>query len=225
MKVRRGERTIGALAEPEVDDALDLYTGAALGPKLSIEGATLADSPSFAGTEAGSGEFLNVRMTGASLSETRLRGVRLLDVVARDLDAIGADWTGATMSRVRFENCRLTGLQLPEAELKDVTFESCKIDYGNFRMARLENVTFDECVFDDADFSNSVLDHVEFPSCEIRDTDFHGAQMSRVDLRGAALSLRGSAASLSGAIVSSLQLIDLAPALAQELGIEVENYG
>ncbi len=221
--MRRGEETIGALAEPEVDDALDRYDGAALESKFSVEGAELADTPSFAGTEAGSGEFVNVRMTGASFSETRFRGVRLLDVVARELDATSADWTGAAMSRVLFENCRLTGFQVPEADLKDVTFKRCKIDYGNFRMARLENVTFDECVFDDTDFSNGVLERVEFPSCEIRDTDFHGARMSRVDLSGAQLALRGSAASLRGAIISPLQLIDLAPAMAQEIGIEVED--
>ncbi len=223
--MRRREGPIGALAEPEVDELLDPYEGAALEPKFSVEGAELTDAHSFDGTEAGSGEFVSVRMTGASFSETRFRGVRLLDVVARGLDATSADWTGASMNRVLFEQCRLTGLQIPEADLKDVTFRRCKLDYANFRMARLENVTFDDCAFNDTDFSNGILDHVEFPTCEIHDTDFHATQMSRVDLRGAHLSLRGSAASLRGAIVSPLQLIDLAPALAQEVGIEVGEEG
>lgn len=221
--MRRGEARIGASAEPEVDDALDGYGGAALAPGFSVEGAELADGPSFAGTEAGSGEFVNVRMTGASFSETRFRGVRLLDVVARELDASSADWTGAAMNRVLFEQCRLTGFQIPEADLTNVTFRRCKIDYGNFRMARLENVTFDECVFDDTDFSSAVLESVDFPACEIRETDFHGTRMSRVDLRGAQLALRGSAASMRGAIISPIQLVDLAPALAREMGIEVEE--
>ena len=40
------------------------------------------------------------------------------------------------MTRVIFRECRLTGMQLPEAELHEVAFRRCKLDYANLRMTR-----------------------------------------------------------------------------------------
>jgi hypothetical protein len=44
-----------------------------------------------------------------------------------------------------------------------------------------------------------------------------------VDLRGCDLTVRGAATPLGGAVISPLQLMELAPVLAAEAGIRVED--
>jgi uncharacterized protein YjbI with pentapeptide repeats len=105
-----------------------------------------------------------------------------------------------------------------------VRFAGCKLDYVNFRFATVEYVSFEDCVLSHADFQGARLDSVRFDGCQLAETDFTKATLSRVDLRGSDLAaLAGSLLVFRGATVDSLQLMDLAPRLAAELGIQVEQ--
>ena len=75
----------------------------------------------------------------------------------------------------------------------------------------------------DADFGGARMEQVRFPGCELRQVEFMNARLAQVDLRGSELSPRGSATALRGAIVTPLQLMELAPVLAAEAGIRVED--
>ena len=111
---------------------------------------------------------------------------------------IGATWTG-----VRVRGCHLGFLNLAGAHLEDVLFEGCEIGSLDARTAELDSVTFVGCTLDELNVS--------------------GATLRKVDLSGARLRSLIGVESLKGAIVSHEQLVDLAPLLAEQLGLEVRD--
>jgi uncharacterized protein YjbI with pentapeptide repeats len=169
-------------------------------------------------------EIEAVVLSGSALDGAKLRGLRVTDVRGERLSATSGDWRGAGLLRVELREARLTGLDLGEAKLREVRLIGCKLDYANFRFATLEYVSFEDCVLVRADFQGARLDSVRFDGCQLGEADFTKATLHKVDFRGSELSgLGGSLLDLRGAIVDSLQLMDLSPQLAAELGIVVEQ--
>jgi uncharacterized protein YjbI with pentapeptide repeats len=145
----------------------------------------------------------------------------MVDVELDRSDTANADFAGSRLRRVAFSNCRMTGVGLAGAALEDVVFRGCKLDLGNLQTARLLQVTFEDCLLDDADFNGGTIELSRFDRCNIRRCDFRGTRMRDVDLRGSEIVLNGRAADLAGAIVSPVQLTELAPVLAADAGIVV----
>lgn len=223
MAERSKTRVIGATVAPEFDDdRLEPFGDDWVQPGFALEYVELRPETSFEGAIAGSGTFSQMRMEGSDLSRTTFRGVSLRDVLARNINVANADWTAARMNRVEIERASLTGIQLREGEITETTFRECKFDYVNFRIAKLRNVSFDGCSFADADFGGAQLDHVRFADCRLSRVELSGATLTRVDMRGSTLGVNDAFA-LRGAIISPVQLIDLAPALAQAAGIAVSD--
>jgi uncharacterized protein YjbI with pentapeptide repeats len=108
----------------------------------------------------------------------------------------GATWTG-----IRVRGSKLGFLNLAGARLEDVVFEDCEIGGFDARAAQLKSIGFVNCTIDEVNVA--------------------GATLSKVDLSGAKLRSLVGVESLRGAIVSHEQLVDLAPLLAAELGLEV----
>ncbi|HEY2286145.1 MAG TPA: pentapeptide repeat-containing protein, partial [Streptosporangiaceae bacterium] len=94
----------------------------------------------------------------------------------------------------------------------------------NFRDCDLTDVTFDNCVLRDVDFSSARLTRVTFGGSRLASTTLVKVTLKQVDLRGAEeLGLTVDPAALGGAIVSTSQLLDLAPLLADSIGIIVTD--
>ncbi len=194
--------------------------GATEPPDLAAEEPVALDP----GELAAERELEGVALAGGSLDGEQLRGLRLVDVRGERLSAGNGDWRGASLLRVELHEARLTGLDLGEARLREVRLVGCKLDYANFRHSTLEYVSFEDCVLTQADFQGARLDSVRFDGCQLGEADFTKAELARVDFRDSDLAgLAGSLLSLRGATIDSLQLIDLAPQLAAELGIRVED--
>jgi len=201
---RRNEAPIGATEEPDLADEEERTLDAV---------ALVADR-----------ELDGIALAPVALDDADMRGLRLRDVRAEALSATSGDWRSASLLRVELREARLTGLDLGEARLREARFRGCKLDYVNFRHAEIEYVSFEDCVLAQADFQGARLDSVRFEGCQLAAAHFTKATLSRVDLRGSELAgLGGSLLGLRGAVVDSLQLIDLAPQLAAELGIAVEE--
>lgn len=49
-----------------------------------------------------------------------------------------------SLVRVAVTGCRLTGISLFEAFVRDVTFAGCRIDLASFGSSRLQQVTFED---------------------------------------------------------------------------------
>jgi uncharacterized protein YjbI with pentapeptide repeats len=104
-----------------------------------------------------------------------------------------------------------------------VSFVDCKLDLANFRFAKLKNVLFDSCVLTEADFAGATFNNVSFDNCELDKADFSNTKCTKLDLRGSSIVDVIGISSLKGAIVSPEQLISLAPQLAAEIGLVVEQ--
>jgi uncharacterized protein YjbI with pentapeptide repeats len=79
-------------------------------------------------------------------------------------------------------------------------------------------------VLRDVDFGEAKLDGVTFAGSRLERARFGRATLKKADFRGAVtIDLADGYESLSGAVIDTGQLLDLAPALAQALGITVKD--
>ncbi|MEU0336578.1 pentapeptide repeat-containing protein [Streptomyces sp. NPDC006193] len=177
-----------------------------------------------AGQDGAGARFMDCALTGCAVDETALGRARVLDSVLTGLRGVGTELAGSTFRDVELVDPRLGGTQMHGAVLERVVVRGGKIDYLNLRGARLRDVVFESCVLVEPDFAGASLERVEFADCALRGADFGRATLRDVDMRGAApLEIARGLDRLSGAVVTTGQLLDLAPVLAAELGLRVEG--
>ncbi|HEV7525419.1 MAG TPA: pentapeptide repeat-containing protein [Acidimicrobiia bacterium] len=167
------------------------------------------------------GEAIGIRVVDSRHAGVAFARARLVDVELVRCDLSGCDFSESVWDRVHLVDCRASAIELPQANLRHVTFVDCKLDDANLRLGRLQRVRFDACLLGAADFMGTQLDDVVFDRSDLAGADFSSAKTAAVDLRGARLDgLRGIGA-LAGAKIGFDQLVGLAPALAQALGLQV----
>lgn len=224
--VRATGRTGGARTarRPEVRlPELRVYGGRGLEPDGDYDGVEFRDAD-LAGQDGAGARFMDCALSGCALDETRLRRARVLDSVLRGVRGVGTDLAEATLRDVEVVEARLGGTQAHGAVLERVLVRGGKIDYLNLRRARLRDVVFESCVLVEPDFAGARLERVAFVDCAVQGADFTAAALTDADLRGAApLEIARGVDRLAGAVISTGQLLDLAPVLALELGIRVED--
>ena len=76
---------------------------------------------------------------------------------------------------------------------------------------------------DELDLSGIDAQRVHFEDCRVGTLRLHGGSLRDVDLRGLEMRTVSGVGSLAGATVSSGQLSELAPLLAQHLGLRVTD--
>ena len=84
-------------------------------------------------------------------------------------------------------------------------------------------MAFEECEIGSLDAGSANLRSVAFVDCALQELNVVEATLSKVDLSGASLKTLVGVESLRGAIISHGQLLDLAPLLAAQLGVEVRG--
>src|ERR1700691_1945850 len=189
------------------------------------------DGVAFDAPSASGARFTESDFVGGSLVEGRLRKARVTDVWFEQTRLVAVDVAGAVYTDAWFNGCVFAGVQAFTCVLRRVVFRGCKLDSVNFREAALTDVTFDDCVLRDVDFGGAKLKRVKFSGSTVSGLDLTKANCSNVDLRGARLGERDSDAagikagfeSLSGVRIDTLQLMTLAPFLADHLGITVAD--
>jgi uncharacterized protein YjbI with pentapeptide repeats len=201
--------------------ALTLHSGG-LEPHGDYDGVHF-DQLSFAEPQAASSQFIECAFTGVSVQGGRLAKARLRDVLLRDVRLIATGLGESHWTDVAVAESVAAGAEVFGAELRRVTFRRCKLDSVNFRGASLTEVTFADCELRDVDFAGATLARTAFPGSRLARTDFTGVHLEATDLRGAELGLIIGPDSLRGAIVSTGQLVYLAPILAETIGITVSD--
>ena len=203
--------------------ALELFRGGELEPDGDYDGLEFRELE-LVGQDGGGARFMDCALTGCALDETRLQHARVLDSVLTGIRGVGTDLAESTFRDVELIDARLGGVQLHGAVLERVVVRGGKIDYLNLRTAKLKDVVFEGCVLVEPDFAGARLERVEFVDCVLKEADLTSAVLKDVDLRGAAeLRIARGVDRLAGAVISSVQLMDLAPVLAVEMGIRVED--
>ncbi|MEU4088882.1 pentapeptide repeat-containing protein [Streptomyces aureus] len=202
---------------------LEPFDGGELEPDGDYDGLEFREAD-FAGQDGGGARFMDCALTGVALDETRLHHARVLDSVLTGIRGVGTDLAESTLRDVELVDARLGGVQLHGSILERVVVRGGKIDYLNLRTARLKDVVFEGCVLVEPDFGGARLERVEFVDCVLKGADLAEATLVDVDLRAAAeLDIARGVDRLAGAVISTSQLLDLAPVLAAALGVRVEG--
>jgi len=184
---------------------------------IHVDGGTVE------GMDAAHARFLECAFTQVTFDGGILRRARMNDVWLHETRLVAPDLAESEWLDATLIDCVLAGAEMYGAELRRVVFRGCKLDSVNFREAALTDVRFENCVLRGADFAAAELVRVSFPGCRLSEVELARVTMTKVDLRGAELGIVGGHESLRGAIVSTPQLLDLAPAIAQSLGITVSD--
>ncbi|GAA5050286.1 pentapeptide repeat-containing protein [Nocardia callitridis] len=168
--------------------------------------------------------FTESAFTGLVVNGGSMRHTRFVDVWQRGVRWIGTELADTSWQDTEAVDGAMSGVDLGGATLRRVRFVGCKFDSVNFRSARLREVTFTECVLRDCDFGGARVHRTSFPQSEVGGMSLHGAELNNVDFRGAArLDIAEGIEAMRGAIVSPMQLMELAPALALATGIIVRD--
>lgn len=183
---------------------------------VHVDGAAFDDAEAH-GSRFMESAFTSVTFTGGRMRRSRFNDVWMHTVRFVATDLVETDWMDAEIVAGS-----LAGLELYGSVLRRVTFHNCKLDSVNLRAAALHDVTFADCLLRDVDFHGARLSGVTFPGSNLEGVRFAGAKLQKTDFRQAvALGITDGFDALRGATVSTSQLLDLAPLLAQSYGIEV----
>ncbi|MGO8883661.1 MAG: pentapeptide repeat-containing protein [Streptosporangiaceae bacterium] len=193
-----------------------------LNPDTDYDCVHFADA-TFDDPKAGSSRFAECAFTAVSFQGGQMQRARFLDVWLRDVRLITTSLARTRWADATVGESIAAGVEAFGAQLHRVVFRGCKLDSVNFRGAALTDVCFDHCELRDVDFADAALTRTSFPGSRLRRTDFSRVHLDHVDLRDAELGITIGPDSLRGATVSMGQLVDLAPLLAQTLGITVSD--
>ncbi|WP_181255864.1 pentapeptide repeat-containing protein [Nesterenkonia sandarakina] len=176
-------------------------------------------------------DLTGMDLSGGRLTESRLRSVTLSDTDLSAASVLESDWERvssphlkaprSTWRDVSIEGSRFGVAELYDAGISGLVLRGCKLDLVNLRNAVLTDVVFEHCTITELDISGARATRVRFSDCTIGTLEASGARLKDVDLRGAQLSRIVGLAGLKGAVISEEQLVELAPSLAQHLGLVV----
>ena len=210
---------------PRLPAQLDAAGPTAIEDDLILSGVelTAADVVDASASEASLVEITSSRLRGVRLCGWTFERLRLADVVLDDCDLAGITLTSTTFVRVHLRNCRLSGMQAPGLRADDVLVTDAKADGVNLRMANVTRSAFVRCELVELDVGSATLSDVDLVRCDLSRADFHHARLSDVALHGSSLDGVRGAASLAGAVVGSDQLVSLALATFDAIGIVVDD--
>ena len=176
-------------------------------PSLDLGGASV-DGCGFAGVTAREADWRATRLRETTFERLDVPVLRAARGVWRDVHVSGA---------------RLGSVEAYEAEWHSVHFVGCKLGFVNLRNAELLDVAFTDCVIEELDLLHVTARRVRFSGTRLSRLNLQQGKLEHVDLRGAELDEIQGLDGLRGVTISPHQLDLLAPLLAQDKGIKVEN--
>ncbi len=175
----------------------------------------------FAGAEAPDARFLECRIQRCGFDGASLRRARIADSLLSELHAASVDLTDSVWRDSQVAGGRLGAVTLIGATWTGIRIRGTHLGYVNLAGAQLQDVVFEGCEIGSLDLRGAGLEAVTFVDSRVDEVNVAGSTLYAVDLSGARLRTLVGVESLRGAIVSHGQLVDLAPLLAAQLGLEV----
>ena len=183
--------------------------------------AVLFEDLDFTGQEAADARFLECRLERCCVEGLSMQRVRVVGCLLADLFGASVDFADSTWRDSMITGGRLGAIALPGATWTGIRLRGVKLGFVNLAGARLEDVAFEKCEIGSIDAGAAQLRAVTFAGCIVEELNVAEATLSKVDLSGARLRTLVGVDNLHGAIVSHQQVLDLAPQLAAQLGLEV----
>ena len=212
------KRAIAPPAAPKLSLQLDDWQGEAAAD-VELEQCLVQDADF---TDVKKLEIDNCSISAATLSGATVEKLYCSDAKLTHIEAAGLSAPEAVLLRTTVSNSRLTGADLGALQLEDCSFKAVKLDDSGLRFAVLKRVAFTDCVLRGADLTGAKLSHVTFTNCDLDGANFDHAECKSVDMRGEHVATVRGVNGLKGVRVTGEQLIELAPLMAQELGLDVD---
>jgi uncharacterized protein YjbI with pentapeptide repeats len=197
------------------------FTGP-LGPNDEYESLLVADGR-WAVTDGDHATFIGCHFLRCDLGEASFRRTRLNNCLIEESGATTADFGDTGWRDVVVSGGRFGALRAPASTWTDVRVRSAKLDFVDLTATRLESVAFEGCVIGALDLGDTRATGLTFGGCRIDEINLDGARLERADLTGAQLGIVRGVRGLRGGRVTLGQLMDLAPLLAADIGIEVRD--
>jgi len=175
----------------------------------------------FSGAELARTAFAECAFERVTLHGSDLRGLQVVECRLTQVDAAVFTAPRSSWRSVLLEQSRLGAMETYESTWRSVLATDCKLGYLNARASRWQDVTLRGCRIDELDLGGAEFTRVAFEGCRIGTLRAAGARLVDVDLRHARLEVVEGLAGLAGAWVTEQQLTELAPLLADHLGIRV----
>lgn len=175
------------------------------------------------GQDASDARFLECRLLRCSLDGASLRRARVVGSLLADANATSLDLSDSTWRDAEISGGRLGAVSLAGASLTGVRVHGGRFGFMNLSGAHLEDVAFEGCEIGSLGARAALLRRVTFVDCTVDELDIAGATLTEVDLSGARLRSLIGIESLRGAIIGASQLHDLAPLLAEQLGLQIRD--
>lgn len=206
---------------------------------IDLEGLEDGDPDSLSAHE----RIDNERFEDADLSALELNGTTFSGCEFLNCAAHATDFRAASFVETRFFRLDAPVLQAPRARFRDVVIETsrigsgdlyesrlesvhfvnCKMGYLNLRGAKLADLLFTNCTIDELDLAGADASRVAFSNSKTRSLMLGRASLNHVDLRGLEFREIAGLDGLRGVTVSSQQSLELAPVMAAEYGLKIED--
>ena len=167
--------------------------------------------------------LLSCRFSEVFANDTDLAAARLVDCRLERLSATYLHSPRSTWRTVELLDSRIGAWELYDADVESVLIEECRLGFTNLAGTAVRDLLIRATRIDELDLSGIEAQRVRFEDCRVGTLRLHGGSLSDVDLRGLEMTVISGVGSLTGATVSSGQLTELAPLLAQHLGLRVED--
>ena len=167
--------------------------------------------------------LLSCRFSEVFANDTDLAAARLVDCRLERLSATYLHSPRSTWRTVELIDSRIGAWELYDADVESLLIEDCRLGFVNLAGTALRDVLIRATRIDELDLSGIDAQRVRFEDCRVGTLRLHGGSLRDVDLRGLEMRVVSGVGSLSGATISSVQLTELAPLLAEYLGLRVED--
>lgn len=167
--------------------------------------------------------LLSCRFSEVFADDTDLTAARLVDCRLERLSSTYLHSPRSTWRAVELTGSRIGAWEIYDADLESVLIEDCRLGFANLAGTTLRDVLIRSTRIDELDLSGIEAERVRFEDCRVGTLRLRGGSLSDVDLRGLEIRVVSSVGSLAGATISGEQLTELAPLLAQHLGLRVED--
>lgn len=182
---------------------------------LSFEGQELV------GEDISGGSFVECSLQNLYVMDSDLSAVTIAETWIRGLNAPHLSAPRSSWRDVLLTGSRIGAADLYDGVLDSVHIQGSKLDLVNLRGAKLSDVVFENCTIGELDLAGCSTKRVQFIGCQVETFAATQASFAHVDLTGAELSRIIGIDSLRGAVISPMQLSELAPSLAEHLGLTV----
>ena len=167
--------------------------------------------------------LLSCRFSEVFANDTDLAAARLVDCRLERLSATYLHSPRSTWRTVELIDSRIGAWELYDADVESLLMENCRLGFTNLAGTALRDVLIRATRIDELDLSGIDAQRVRFEDCQVGTLRLHGGSLSDVDLRGLEMRVVSGVGSLAGATVNGQQLSELAPLLAQHLGLRVTD--